>query len=343
VEVCLSEPEKKAWIKRLAKISGWVVLTVGLPWGLWWLWHTPTTGKGGLLLAFVATVMPLVWDDVHAFGRAGLILTLAVLFAVEYRAIDKEHKDYADEQARARRDEKDDFQRLLDAENQDVGNLLEQEKKNVKGVLEQEQGHFDKMLASTMRAQRQESTDFASMLNQQHVLFERQRETIESLNGHLLPADDPMPTLADFDCEGMSVDINKDTFIVTGTVTNVPDAFPFPVLNYNGRDLISVSQSPEGLLVLSIDIHEKSGRILVKLDDSGLDVNPLLFKKHPDKSTLIIEDSFGNEVLRARYANKRYLYVRGKIILDGEVVDIPMGTRITGGCLAGRNSIKVVR
>ena len=85
--------EIKRFVKKLALIGGWAMVAVCLPWGLWWYCHIPTPGKGGLLLAFVATVMPLVWEDVREFGRAGLILTLVVLFAVEYRAVDKEHKD----------------------------------------------------------------------------------------------------------------------------------------------------------------------------------------------------------------------------------------------------------
>ena len=51
------------------------------------------------MLALVATLMPLVWDDVLAIGRAGLILTLVVLFAVEYRAIDKDRADSLKAQA----------------------------------------------------------------------------------------------------------------------------------------------------------------------------------------------------------------------------------------------------
>jgi hypothetical protein len=83
----------KKRVRALALIGGWATVCVCLPWGLWWYFHIPTPGKGGLLLALVATIMPLVWEDVAAIGRASLILTLVVLFAVEYRAIDKEHKD----------------------------------------------------------------------------------------------------------------------------------------------------------------------------------------------------------------------------------------------------------
>jgi hypothetical protein len=48
----------KRWVKRLACIAGWAVVAVCLPWGLWWYYRIPTPGKGGILLALVATVMP---------------------------------------------------------------------------------------------------------------------------------------------------------------------------------------------------------------------------------------------------------------------------------------------
>src|SRR5580692_8057361 len=60
-EACAMEIKKS--VKRLAAILGWAMVGVCLPVGVWWCYHIPTPGKGGLLLAFVATVMPLVWED----------------------------------------------------------------------------------------------------------------------------------------------------------------------------------------------------------------------------------------------------------------------------------------
>jgi len=122
----------KKWIKYVAAVFGWTIIGVCLPWGIWWYCHIPTPGKGGLLLALVATVMPLVWEDVREIGRAGLILTLVVLFAVEYRAIDKEHKDYAEEQSMAREEERKSFQTLLDEQKTDVSRILEREDQHFK-------------------------------------------------------------------------------------------------------------------------------------------------------------------------------------------------------------------
>lgn len=76
-------------------VAGWIIVGVSLPWGAWLYWHIPTPGKAGMLLALVATILPLVWEDVRAFCRAGLILALVLLVAVEYRAINNEHQQAA--------------------------------------------------------------------------------------------------------------------------------------------------------------------------------------------------------------------------------------------------------
>src|SRR5579859_4991188 len=147
----------KKWLKRLARIAGWALVGVCLPLGVWWFYETPTPGKAGVLLALVATLMPLVWDDVREIGRAGLILTLVILFAVEYRAIDKERKDYAEDQTAARKEEKESFKRLLDSEKEDVRGILGQEKADVKDIVTQEEKHFEGVMANSQKAQQSES------------------------------------------------------------------------------------------------------------------------------------------------------------------------------------------
>jgi hypothetical protein len=314
-----------------------------LPWGLWWYRHIPTPGKGGLLLALVATLMPLVWEEVREIGRAGLILTLVILFAVEYRAIDKEHKDYAEDQTRARREEKESFEKLLEKQQAGVEHILSQQARDVEGILDQEQKHFERMFSSSLRAQSDARRDFSALLKQQQGVFDRQYEMIESLNGHLLPGNDPMPTLAELDCTGMpGIDVERDDFIITGTTTNVVGHFPYPILTMRGRVVISIGISQDGLYVLSMDVRKRDGSMLVRLDNNGFEVNPLLFKRHPDKSTLIVEDAFGSEVFYARYANKRLFRVRGKLNIDGQEFDIPYAG-VTGGCIgyAGGGSIEV--
>jgi hypothetical protein len=71
----------------------WLVVFIFLGIGAWWFKHIPTVGKGGVLLAVGATLMPLFWERVGVFGKMFWILMLFVLFAVEYRAINKDREE----------------------------------------------------------------------------------------------------------------------------------------------------------------------------------------------------------------------------------------------------------
>jgi len=78
---------------------------------------------------------------------------------------------------------------------------------------------------------------------------------------------------------------------------------------------------------------EPDGSLLIRFDKNGFEVNPFLFKRHPDKSALIVEDLRGTEVFRASYDNPRLLRVRGKITIGPRVVDIP-GLGIKDSCFS---------
>jgi hypothetical protein len=306
--------------QRLARISGWALVIISLPWGLWWCFDIPTPGKGGILLALVATFMPLVWEDVQPIGRAALIFTLVVLFGVEYRAIDKEHKDYAEEQRLARKEERESFQ-----------SLLAKQEASVNQILDQEDQHFKETLGDFLKQDKRENTRFGSLLGEQKSLFGRQNEMIESLNGHLLPGDSPLPSLAERGCEGMETDAN-DYFIVMKSATSWFHDFPHVVLSIKGRNMITVSKSSDGLLVVSMDIRTDKNILIARFDEQGFEVSPALNRRHPDKSTIIVEDRYGNELVKVRYVNPRALSIETRMTIDGRSVDVPQGGMANHGC-----------
>jgi hypothetical protein len=55
----ISESSARIW-RILAGVS--VLAFVGT--SIWWFFHIPSVGKGGVLLAVGATLMPLFWDKV---------------------------------------------------------------------------------------------------------------------------------------------------------------------------------------------------------------------------------------------------------------------------------------
>ncbi len=313
---------------RIHEVSSLCVIAVSLPVGIWWLFRAPNSGRAGILLALVATLMPLCWDKVGVYFRSAWIATIFLLFIVETRAINKDRQDYIDSQKALSDAQTQGFKDLLTQEKKDVSDLLQQGAKNVKNILDQEQQNFNQALVESSRRDRQETKRFAALLGEQKNLFDQQREMIESLNGHLLPGSAPMPSMAELFCDGMKVD-SEDYFIVTGGLTNIVHKFPYSVLVVHGKNVISISKSNDGSLVLFIDVINKDGSLIVRFDEEGFVVNPNLIKGHPNKSTLVVEDLYGNEVLRAQYENKRLLRLQGKISVDGQVVTIPFARSLT--------------
>jgi hypothetical protein len=215
------------------------------------------------------------------------------LFAVEYRAIDKEHRDYAEQQTLARDEERKSFDKLLDKQQAGVQSILDQQDKNVRGILDQEQKHFERTLGNLVSAHRQEANDFAKLLMQEHELFNQQSNTMEFLTGKLIPASDPSPS-TNPSC-GVKPD---DTVVFVGDEAYIASSFPHTVLRVNGDRVIAIDKLATGALVLTINIKAADGRIIMRLDEHGPLIPVVgLFMLRPDPSTLVIEDQFGNDLL----------------------------------------------
>jgi hypothetical protein len=265
--------------------------------------------------------MPLVWDDVRELGRAGLILTLVVLFAVEYRAIDKEHKTYADDQKTARAEEKASFTELLDKQHAGVQSILDQQDKNMRGMLEQEQEHFERTLGSLVAAHQQEEREFANLLRQEHELFNQQSNMLDFLTGKLIPASDPTPKTNPA-C-GFAP---NSTLVFVGDSAFSASEFPHTILEINGESIIGIDRSPSGALELLINVMAADGRVIVRLDQRGAFIpSNRLFILKPDASTLIVQNEFGQDLINARYLNPHAFRINAtKLPVRGKQYDIPV-------------------
>ena len=297
------------------RILGWIWLAVGFAIGIWWLFHLPSAGYGGLTLAMGATLMPLVWEKVRVLCKMGWIAMLFVLLAVEYRAIDEDRRRSSDELTKK-------FGEVSEQANQNLKKILDDEHLSFTKLLQAEDKRFSQTMTAILRTQRQNEQEFAALLKQQRGLFEQQQEMTESLNGHLIPSNDPMPSLESLGCR--SGPLQEDEYlIITGGLTSIVKTFPYPVLTAFGRRVISFSKSDSGALVLSMDIRDSDDTLIARFDEDGFEVNPHLLKRHPDKSTLIVEDTHGNQVMKARYSSKRVFTLEGKLSLGGRLVTIP--------------------
>jgi hypothetical protein len=82
---------------------------------------------------------------------------------------------------------------------------------------------------------------------------------------------------------------------------------------------ISLERAKSGSIAVDLDIKDAQGRIIVRMGKDGFQVNQhlILGMKRPDRSTLIVSDEYGNEVLNARYINRRVFRLTGIIRLRG--------------------------
>jgi hypothetical protein len=295
-----TDPGKKTIAWRLV---GWFWLASGLAIGFWWLFHLPSAGYGGLALAMGATLMPLVWEKVGLLCKMGWIAMLFVLLFVEYRAIDKDRRDSSEMLTRK-------FGEVSEQANQNLKKILEDEHLSFAKSLEAENKRFSQTIATILSSQKKNEKEFATLLRQQRDIFDKEDEMIESANGHLLPSSDRLPSLAELGRADMHSD-SEDYFLVVGNIVNIVHEFPYVLLRVHGADVITFDKLPSGLLVLTMDMRDSSGNIISRFDTDGFEVGTTLLKRHPDKSTLIVEDSKGNRILRARYNNSRLFTFEG--------------------------------
>jgi hypothetical protein len=100
-----------------------------------WFWHTPAPNKAVLILGGVAAIMAL-WEMLPL--EKGIYFVLVIcLVAVEYRAIDKDRRDFADAETQKRQEQDQQFSAIGATITTNVQKLLdhsdEQFAKNVEG------------------------------------------------------------------------------------------------------------------------------------------------------------------------------------------------------------------
>lgn len=310
---------------RRLQVLGWASLAILLLLGVYFFFWLPTVGKGGLLLAIVATLMPLVWEQ-HGWPlRSAWLLTLFLFFGVEYRAIDKERADFIREQQASRQEERDSFKKLEDDQRHALKDILDGEARNLKYILGSEQKNFDRTLRANRVVQDQERRDFLALLSKQQELYEFSA-------GQMLPANDPMPMTCGKIPDNRFVIKMRDTVVSVGSL-------PVTVLRVAQEPVISLSKTASGNLVMSMELRGEDGRILAKLDQNGWIANPVAgLMMERDKHGIRLFDSYGNELLNARFLNKQAFSIYGSIPYRGRVIPLP----VLRGCLDATNVDTVI-
>jgi hypothetical protein len=121
---------------RVWRILSWLCVLTLLLLGIWWVFHLPPVGKGGVFLAVGATLMPLFWEKIGAIARMSWIAMLFLFLAIEYRAIDKDRADFARDEAGRGQEENQKFA--------DIGTAITN---NVQKLLDHSDSEFAKTMA----------------------------------------------------------------------------------------------------------------------------------------------------------------------------------------------------
>jgi len=81
-----------------------------------------------------------------------------------------------------------------------------------------------------------------------------------------------------------------------------------------------------------VNLRDSNNALLVKYDEEGFETHPSLLRRHPNKSTLLVDDVHGSELLRIAYTNRRMFRVNGFVPIQGEWKPLPAGAAVNGGC-----------
>lgn len=269
-----------------------------------------------------------IGGDLKRFDKLAWIILLFAFVFVESRAIDRDKQE-------SRQEFVSSFQDMSNQANTNLGITLEQSKINLKSMLDDEHSNFAGVLSdehkgcvSTLgqifRNDQNENQRFTSLLSEQQKLFADQAALAASLNGRLLPATDPTPI------NRCTASLKEDQIAVITARNNtyVTDKFPHTIIQIQGNKVISIAREADGSLVLNVDMRDDKGRIIFRLDENGLRALPGIYLLRPDKSTVIAEDSYGQEVFRARYLNDHAFTITGIAIYGKQQypLDNPMFT-----------------
>lgn len=315
---------------RSWKLLSWLVVLVFLCAGVSWLFSVPSVGKGGVLLAVGATLMPLFWEKIDVAGRMSWIAMLFILASVEYRAINQDQQETAKKQQETLKQIGDGFKAVLTTQQTSFSNLISQSQTNFHSLIDDERTNFKGMMTNNLQSQRQQNANFAALLGQEKELLNNQKELYEFASDKLVPASEPTPPNS---CRSQ---LPGDVFVFLGTRGNatVTNQFPNTILQVKDHDVVSIDRGEGDSLVLSVDMRDASGKMIANLSKNGFIVskNYELYLLRPDKSTVIIWDGYEKEILKARFLNPNAFALQGTVQYLDRIVPLEFGM-LTNSCM----------
>ena len=211
--------------------------------------------------------------------------------------------------------------RMLEGERINTGQLLDQENLNLSAFLKQDQTQFEGTMSTLLATHEQDEKDFAGVVQKEEGLLTKQQELSELFAGRLVPDNRPTPhnaCLADGEEPG-----EGQILTIFGDNSDILRMFPHGVLEVGDTQAIAVDrESNSNAIALSLDFRDAQNRIALRVNKDGVVNRSPLILLRPNKSTFLVEDVFGKEMLRAEYVNPKVFKVTGKAVYCGQLFDV---------------------
>jgi hypothetical protein len=282
--------------------GSWSLFAISTLWCTWWLRHTPSIGYAIGALAVVASVMAALMESLKALARFAWIILLFGFLRVEMNAIDEDKRKTTKELTAH-------FASISDQAQTNLKNTLNDENKNFGAILGSQEKNFSATMDQMLRQQQEQNREFSAILAKQQQLFERQQEFTEFLTGKLLPASDPMPSTS---C-APNLLRPGDVLLLLGKSTFIADTFPHTILRVSNRNVLSIDRTTSGSFTLSVDVRGADNVEVFRLDRDGFRAASGVHMLRPDKSTILFEDAYGKELMRARFLNPSAFSLSGSL------------------------------
>jgi hypothetical protein len=307
----------------------------------YWRWCSdiPPSGKAVLALALVASLMPLrsefrrgaAW---HGIEKSVWVLLLFAFFYLENIAIDRERMISKQAEAKTLRAIATGFQGVITDEQKNFSTVIETSQANFRALIEGEQRQFDQTQRNSVTAQKKEHAQFTSVLGKQQAMLTAQQEFAEGLAGRLVPGNAPTP---DNGCteQGVFAKSNEVLLITSGENASIVSKFPHTVLKVSGMNMVSIDRvAGTGAIALGVESRDADGKIAFRMDKNGTVVRDnSLIPLHPDKSTFLLQDAYGRDLLKAQFVNHNTISVDGSVPYCGQIISLqPRG--MTQSCIS---------
>jgi hypothetical protein len=141
---------------------------------------------------------------------------------------------------------------------------------------------------------------------------------LEALSGWLYPAGEVLSVPC-------PIHSKNDLIVMSGTNAYIEDQFPHTLLMIDCDRVLTIDRDANGNVGISLTIRDKDDKVVVELDRGQFEINKNnYFKIHRrgSKSTLAVEDQYGQEVLYLHLANRNVLQFRALFNYKGRPIRI---------------------